>query len=132
MLYPTLLNQCPRVEFDSLQTDELEAAAIKALYRDARHRKLLSPAETINGLTVGAIHHDSSQAAYPENRFDPFGLPLPSPVSAFGSGYRRAIKPDVVFYGGKQWYMMPLQPMEPVTIEPAISCRAPGNKMASP
>ena len=70
--------------------------------------------------------------AYPGTRFDPFEQPLPSPVSAFGSGYRRAIKPDVAFYGGKQWYRQQLQPTEPVIIEPAIFRTTPGNKVASP
>jgi hypothetical protein len=119
-------------EFNTIRTDELETATIKAVYRDARHRKLLSPAETINGLTVGAVQQDESQVDYPGDRFDPFEHPLPSPVSAFGSGYRRSIKPDVVFYGGKQWYKQPLLPTEPVTIEPAIFRTSPGNKVASP
>lgn len=119
-------------EFDSFRADEFEAATIRALYRDARHRKLLSPAETINGLTVGSTHQDESQLTYQGNRIDPFEHPLPSPVSAFGSGYRRAIKPDVIFYGGRQWYRLPLQPTNPVTIEPAIFRVPPGNKTASP
>ena len=121
-----------REEFDAFQDDELESATIKALYRDARHRKLLSPAETINGISVGAVHLDEAQVAYQGNRIDPFRHPLPSPVSAFGSGYRRAIKPDVVYYGGRQWYRLPLQSTNPVTIEPAIFRTAPGNKVASP
>jgi len=121
-----------REEFDSFQADEFEAATIKALYRDARHRKLLSPAETINGISVGAVHLDVAQVTHQGNRIDPFGHLLPSPVSAFGSGYRRAIKPDVVYCGGRQWYQLPLQPTNPVTIEPAIFRTAPGNKVASP
>jgi len=119
-------------EFDSYGTNELEAATIKALYRDARHRKLLSPAETMNGLTVGALHYDDSQVTHPGNRIDPYERSLPSPISAFGSGYRRAIKPDLVFNGGKQWYTLPLEPTDPVTIEPAIFRTAPGNRVASP
>ena len=121
-----------REEFDALQADEFEAATIKALYRDAWRRKLLSPAETINGISVGAVHLDEAQVACQGNRIDPFGRPLPSPVSAFGSGYRRAIKPDVIFYGGRQWYRLPWQPTNPVTIEPAICRTSPGNKVASP
>lgn len=121
-----------RDDFDSLQSSELEAATIRALYRDARHRKLLSPAESINCLTVGAVHHDASQVAHPGTRFDPFEQILPSPVSAFGSGYRRAVKPDIVFNGGKQWYRLPLRPAELITIEPAIFRTPPGNKIASP
>ena len=119
-------------KFDSFQVDELETATIKALYRDARNRKLLSPAETINGLTVGSTHYDESQLTHQGNRIDPFEQPLPSPVSSFGSGYRRAIKPDVVFSGGRQWYSLPLQPTNPVTIEPAIFKVPPGNRTASP
>jgi len=121
-----------REEFDAFQADEFKAATIRALYRDARHRKLISPAETINGLTVGSTHQDESRLTSRGNRIDPFEQPLPSPISSFGSGYRRAIKPDVVFCGGKQWYRLPLQPTNPVIIEPAIFRAPPGNKTASP
>ncbi len=121
-----------REEFDLFQTDEFEAATIKALYRDAPQRKLLSPAETINGISVGAVHLDEAHVACQGNRIDPFGRPLPSPVSAFGSGYRRAIKPDVIFYGGRQLYRLPFEPTNPVAIEPAIFRTPPGNKVASP
>jgi hypothetical protein len=119
-------------EFETLQEKEFEAATIKALYRDARNRKLLSPAETINGITVGAFHFDEAQVSHQGNRTDPFSCPLPSPISAFGSGYRRAIKPDVIFSGGRQWYRLPLQKNDPVSIVPAIFRTPPGNKVASP
>ena len=119
-------------EFSSLQPDELESALIKALYKDARNRKLLSPAETINGISVGAAHEDQAQVACTGNRIEPFVHPLPSPLSAFGSGYRRAIKPDVIYHGGRQWYQRPLQTTNPVTLEPAIFRTPPGNKSASP
>lgn len=119
-------------KFDSFQTNELEAATIKALYRDARHRKLLSPAETINGISVGAAHLDEAHFPHQGKRINPFGSPLPSPVSAFGSGYRRAIKPDIIFYGGRQLYRLSIQTTNPITIEPTISHIPPGNKVASP
>lgn len=131
--HPTSISlEVTQEEFDSFAADELESATIKSLYRDARHRRLLSPAETINGVSVGAVHLDEAEVTYKGDRIDPFGRPLPSPISAFGSGYRRAIKPDVVYYGGRQWYRLPLLPTNPVTIEPAISRTTPGNKVASP
>ena len=131
--HPTTISlEISREAFDSFGTDELEVATIKALYRDARHRKLLSPAETVNGISVGAVHLDDAQITYQGHRIDPFGCPLPSPISAFGSGYRRAIKPDLVYYGGRQWYQLPLQPTNPVTIEPVFFRSPPGNKTASP
>jgi len=129
---PISLN-VPREEFDSFQADEIEAATIQALYRDARHRKLLAPAETINGISVGAVHLDEAQVPHQGNRIDPFERPLPSPISAFGGGYRRAIKPDLIYHGGRQWYRQPLHPTATVTINPAISSTVPpGNKVASP
>lgn len=121
-----------RDDYEALQPKEREAAIVKALYQDARHRKLLSPAECINGLTVGAVQHDTSQVSHAGNRFDPFDQVLPSPISAFGSGYRRAVKPDIIFPGGKQWYRLSMQPAEPLAIEPVISRTTPGNKMACP
>lgn len=121
-----------RTEFTALPADEFEAVTIKALYRDARNRRLLSPAETINGISVGAVHSDEAQVDYQGNRIEPFVHLLPSPVSAFGSGYRRAIKPDIIFYGGRQWYREHLPSTAPVTIETVNYCIAPGNKVASP
>lgn len=131
--HPTPISlEVSREEFDSFETEELEATIINALYRNYQHRKLLSPAETINGISVGAVHIDDAQIISPGNRIDPFECPLPSPVSAFGSGYRRAIKPDVVYFGGRQLYRLPLQPTELVTIHPAVFRIPPGNKVASP
>lgn len=126
-----------RSAFVAQQPDEREAAIVKALYRDASRRRLLSPAESINGLTVGAVHDDTSNWQPPTNMLDPFVMALPSPVSAFGSGYRRAIKPDIVFSGGRVPFQEKYDPpangdyrIEPITI-PTRS-RPPGTKSATP
>nr|VFJ54498.1 MAG: Subtilase family protein [Candidatus Kentron sp. DK] len=127
-----------RNEFESLASDKREATIIRALYREARHRKLLSPAETLNGLTVGSAHHDVSESADSgSGRFDPFSEILPSPVSALGSGYRRAIKPDIVFTGGKALFEEDLRGSRKddfviKPIEPTIRPTPPGNKTAVP
>ena len=127
---PITLDSCPTC-FKRLQASEVEAATIRALYRESWCRKLLSPGESINALTVGAVHYDAAQVAHPGQRFDPFERLLPSPVSAFGGGYRRSVKPDIVFHGGRQWYRLPFSPQNPVSIEPAIFRTSPGNKVAS-
>lgn len=126
-----------RTEFESSDPQEQETAVVKALFSDARNRKLLSPAESINGLTVGSVQYDSSHFGAVNNRFNPFLQFLPSPVSAFGSGYRRAIKPDIVFPGGRVLYQEDLMSsrrdnyvIKPV--EPSIRNTPPGNKAAIP
>lgn len=119
-------------EFNSLTNEEKETIIVKSLLEDARNRRLLSPAESINGLTVGAIHYDNSQIGHLGNRLNPFISTLPSPISAFGSGYRRSIKPDISFSGGKQMFRLPLITSNPIKIEPAIFRISPGNKVAAP
>ena len=92
----------PREELDKLTESELEDAVIKALAADSRHRRLLSPSETINGITVGASHEDVSENLT-HNLIDPFpNMGQPSVISAHGPGYRRIIKPDVLLPGGRQ------------------------------
>jgi hypothetical protein len=126
-----------RAEFESSDPQEQQTVVVKALFSDARNRKLLSPAESINGLTVGSVQYDSSHLGAVTHRFNPFLQFLPSPVSAFGSGYRRAIKPDIVFLGGRVLYQEDLRSsrrdnyvIKPV--EPSIRNTPPGNKTAIP
>ena len=126
-----------RTEFESSSPQEQETAVVKSLFSDSRNRKLLSPAESINGLTVGSVQYDSAQFAAVGDRFNPFLQQLPSPVSAFGSGYRRAIKPDIVFPGGRVLFQEDLSSsrrdnhvIKP--IEPSIRNTPPGNKTAIP
>ncbi|HVA49148.1 MAG TPA: S8 family peptidase [Pirellulales bacterium] len=91
-------------EFRALGDAEREALAIRKLYEDARNRRLFSPAESINAITVGATHHDGSGANPVGRLVELFTVPLPSPISAFGGGYRRSVKPDLTFSGGRVLY----------------------------
>ncbi len=119
-------------EFETLRPDQIEETVINALFQEAANRRLLSPSESINGITVGALHFDNSNVTNPGNRFDPFAQAFPSLTSAFGGGYRRAIKPDIVFMGGRQWYARPYLRTQPVTLDADTSIAAPGNRVAYP
>ena len=87
---------------------------------DTRNRRLMSPAETLNGLTVGAVHADGSNPTANSRLIDPFEKSiqsywsppasasyaserLPSTVSAHGPGFRRSIKPEIYLPGGRQF-----------------------------
>lgn len=121
-----------KVEFAALSDDEKEAIIVKALYGDARHRKLLAPAESINGITVGALHHDPATVSHIDHAVNLFESVFPSPISAFGSGYRRAIKPDMLFNGGRVLYTEPIGTSTNARFEARHLRIAPGNKVASP
>ncbi|MCI0694159.1 S8 family peptidase [candidate division KSB1 bacterium] len=95
----------PRTALANLQPEQLQAETIKAIADDVRHRRLLAPAEAVNVLTVGALHADSSTSAHLGQRIDPFcSDSLPNPVNALGLGFRRSIKPEILFKGGRQLY----------------------------
>jgi len=119
-------------EFQALSESEKEALVVRTIYSDARHRKILSPAESINGLTVGALHYDAATVAHTGRALNFFESLLPSPVSAFGSGHRRAVKPDLIFNGGRVLYKEPLGLNAAATFEACHMRIAPGNKVASP
>lgn len=113
----------------------LEASLLKAVTSAARNRRLYSPAESINALTVGAVHSDgSTPSALPPAMVDPFSSAfLPSPINAQGLGFRRAVKPDVLFPGGRQTYKEKLTARGPnIVLEATWLKRAPGQRAATP
>ena len=123
----------PRSALNGLTPGERECAVVKAIAADARNRRLLSPAETLNGLTIGAIHTDASSPS-PSRLIDPFvQAGLPSVISAQGPGYRRAIKPDVLLPGGRQFLTEKLGTTHAnATLLTDRSAHSPGQRVAAP
>ncbi len=113
---------------------ELQHELLCAGQRSAALRRLLSPAESVNALTVGAAHSDDSVEGPDDDRLDPIvTADLPSVISAVGAGVRRAIKPDLLLAGGRQ--LVRLEPAGAdgrrlVTMPP--SRRPPGARLAAP
>ena len=83
---------------------DVEDAVVHATVADTRNRPILSPAETINGVTVAAAHVDHSSFVLLPHQVDPLACTpgLPSVISAHGPGYRRSIKADILLPGGRQ------------------------------
>lgn len=77
-------------------------AHLQSLAAATAQRRLLSPAESVNSLTVGAEHADES-SDIPPRGWHIFGVSsgLPSPISAHGLGFRRSVKPDFLLPGGR-------------------------------
>ena len=87
-------------DLDAMEDAAIEREVLQAVAADARRRRLLSPAESLNALTVGATHADASSGESPR-WIDPLESGLPSPINAQGLGFRRTIKPDVFAPGGR-------------------------------
>ena len=90
-------------QFKELPIEEREKLVIKAVEQNSRNMRLLSPSESINSLTVGAIFKDSTQIVENDRFIFPYQKTLPSPISAVGLGYNRSIKPDIFFDGGRKF-----------------------------
>ena len=122
-------------EVASMSADEVQRAVVRSVTFDGRNRRLLSPAEAVNALTAGAVHKDASTGTPPPRWRDPYqGTELPSPVSAQGMGYRRAIKPDLLTSGGRVVVQEPVQSLQDVEsgLDVYRGTLAPGQLVATP
>lgn len=122
-----------RDAFNQLSPEEIEKIVVRALYSDSRNRRILSPAESINGLSIGSLHQDTAQIDPADtSRINLINSLLPSPISSFGKGYRRSVKPDCVYPGGRLLFDPPLPSVREVCLEGNLTKNAPGNKVATP
>lgn len=87
---------------------ELSKHVLTSSRDSALLRRLMSPAEAVNAITVGATHADSWPGDVPGTVLDAVEPHLPSPYGGAGLGYRRAVKPDILLPGGRRVYRRPV------------------------
>lgn len=90
------------VDFSSASPDALVNASIEASKLDRANRRIISPADSINGLTVGSIYKDGDRQDLPSNfrLLSSLGS-IPAPYSREGYGFRRSLKPELAIAGGR-------------------------------
>jgi hypothetical protein len=77
-------------------------------------RRLLAPAESINALTVGALHAQAGTLGNTGLLIDLLrGAALPSPAMPVASGFRRAVKPEILVPGGRLHLERPINQPDP-------------------
>ena len=129
---------CSREKLRQIQSAELRQHSWQAVVRQGHLRRLLAPAESINALTIGGEHTDGAASFEVGNRLDPYGdqdgARLPSPVTAFGGGVGRSLKPDFLYPAGRQLYRDSLTTAAAgVTLERAtVAAVSPGVRAATP
>lgn len=117
-------------EFEALPPIEKEKIFLHEILNNSRNCRIMSPAESINNLTVGALHIDDATFRPNERRLNPYSAVLPCTYTALGGGYRRAIKPDLVYYGGRQ--MFDYHYGDSSILRPSFYKLPPGLKVAAP
>lgn len=86
--------------FDVSQRSKVFGEVIK---NNQRNLKILAPAESLNGLTIGALYDDFTNTNETDRFIWAVDRGLPSPISAIGKGYRSVITPDLFYYGGREF-----------------------------
>ena len=119
-------------EITNLTGGERRQAILEAQDRDQNNRRPIAPAESVNAISVGAIHDDASGTDPRGYALDPAdGLISLSPISATGSGYRRSIKPDLVANGGRAIFRDTPEPQDTLAFS-GLSALGPGIRVATP
>jgi len=113
--------------------DEQQELSVSAVLGRPNERRLLSPAESINSISVGSTHSDSSNPPVVPGRFDLFAPDGISPISRIGHGFKRAVKPDILMPGGRILFLEQPGGDPAVTVVGPISAfAAPGHRVAIP
>jgi hypothetical protein len=90
--------------FETATAEERQAEMLRSVLAQRATRRLLSPSEAINPLTIGACHDDNATpSGTAVMAVAPYASAhLPNPSSALGLGFRRGVKPELLFPGGRE------------------------------
>ncbi len=121
--------------FEALTTQQRAESTIRALGNHVGERRLLSPSETVNGLTIGAANQD---AVSDVDRLGARGQSEPwhplvcsNPSSALGPGFANSVKPDILLPGSREHFRL-LSSGSSLQLVPSAASRAHGIKVAAP
>lgn len=108
--------------FENASADQRQEQTLRSILSQRANRRLLSPSEAINALTIGACHDDNvAPNGAPVMAIAPYASNhLPNPSSALGLGFHRAVKPEILFPGGRE-QMRANSSQSPIEVKPVGS-----------
>lgn len=118
--------------YKELPPNERDKQMIRILNQNSRNSRLLSPAESINALTVGALFSDGSSFEELPRQLLPCSDDIPSPISSMGRGINNSIKPDVLYNGGRSVLFEDLGVANHARWRKGTSIHPPGTLSAKP
>lgn len=125
------------LELESAAPQARSSKIIQAIANIQADRRLLAPAETVNGLTIGAKNADevsASDRAFARTNVDPYpNLDTSNPSSALGPGYAGSVKPDLLMPGAREHLRVTTSGRgAPIRVAPGHPSRGAGLKVAAP
>ena len=89
--------------FSTLSSEEKDRFVYNYISNNLRNLRFLSPAESINSLTVGSIFSDDNDGIPLPNMTNICTDGMPAIYGSFGRGVNNAIKPDILYAGGRSF-----------------------------
>ena len=135
---PFQMNQFTTITgFEDASHEERTSSTISALDAIKAERRLISPAETVNGLTIGAINSDwvpdnlRRTAAMSINPYP--SLQMTNPTSAMGPGFAKSVKPEIILPGSREHLNVIGTSNDHIIVSPVTQpTRSAGLKVAAP
>lgn len=122
-------------DYEEADGQSRATSMITALHGIMAERRLLSPAETVNGITVGGCNVDAvtpGDRALARLLVDPFpDNVMANPSSSLGPGFARSVKPDILMPGARE-HMRFVRNHAHIDVAPTIASRGAGLKVAAP
>lgn len=121
-------------EFEAARSADRSRGALRGVDAAKADRRLLAPADSLNSLTIGAWHRDSSSEVFGGvTPFVPYdGEEMPNLSSRLGPGLRRSTKPEALFAGGRQRGRLDPVAAPPILLSHPNPSRFWGLKVAAP
>ena len=123
------------IAFEEASALDRATATVVALNNIAADRRVLSPAETVNGVTVGACNDDAvtpAERALARTLIDPFPEHRTSnPSSGLGPGFANAVKPDILMPGARE-HLSVVRNHAHIDVRPSKPARGAGLRVAAP
>ena len=125
-----------RTSFEDAAPDPRARAVLATVGGLMAQRRLFSPAETVNGVTVGACNQDDVPPAHRATAriaveaYSDFQMANPS--SALGPGYGAAVKPDLLMPGSRERLLIQGNTGGVLRVKPSGPSRAAGLRVAAP
>ncbi|MFD2052251.1 S8 family serine peptidase [Mesorhizobium calcicola] len=124
-----------RIAFEDANAEQRAQGVINAVAALLADRRLLSPSEAINGLTVGARNLDwvpAAERALARANVNPYSeLDTANPSSALGPGFAGSVKPEFLMPGARE-HLRVIGSSQCITVAPAGPSRGAGLKVAAP
>ncbi len=122
-------------QFEAAEAAQRAHGVLSALGRMSPERRILSPAESVNGVTIGAANIDAvlpTDRRFATGKVDPFpNLTTSNPSSALGPGFANSVKPDVLMPGARE-HLTFVASGSTLSVKPSEPARAHGLKVAAP